>query len=288
MFCGRAPPCAGFGGVTHQRLMFGLRLGNGSSSSKSSHAQTHPLPVARGARWYFPKPPRNGVDIGGTSLVEPPPCVGTYRPTDPECDGSEADPNPCTWRDRCGGLQTYLRRTKQGIGRWLDLEGWQLRRWCDQWIEAYEIEGGIPKAERHKVARPAVNLRAAFDHLVAELPPLIDRDYARDRLALPGELYLVDKLQNARYVAYYVRARRGHDQPVVRLQIKPHVGVVDLRLPLGVSETKAALEVEAEPIKSGKFLARAVLEAEQLEGVEHKIAALANTGALRLPERVSR
>lgn len=216
-------------------------------------------------------------------MVDSPPCLGTYEPAEVECNGSKADPDPCTWRDRCGALKTYLRRSKQGIAKWLELEGWEIRRWCDQWIEAYEIEGGIPRVEREVVK---VDLRAAFSELVAELPTKINWEYAQGRLALPGELYLVDRLVQDRYVAFYVRARQGHDRPVVRLQIKPLVGVVELRLPLGAPETAKALGVEAVAIRSGKFKARANLQADELEGVAVKIGALANSGALNLPARV--
>lgn len=190
---------------------------------------------------------------------------------------------PCTWRDRCGALQTYLRRSKQGIGRWLDLEGWEIRRWCDQWIEAYEIEAGRPKSEPTPIA--AHDTREAFDRLVKYLTThahQIGRQFAQNRLVLPGELYLVDRLAQARYVAIYARAHRGHDRPFVRLRLKPKVGVVELRLPVEAPEAARALGAEAVALKSGQFRSRVDLGPEVLEGVGQRLLALVNAGGIKL------
>jgi len=216
--------------------------------------------------------------------IDPPPCLGLFEPTDGECSGSEADPLPCTWRDRCGAFKTYLRRSKQRAARWLELEGWEIRRWCDQWIEAYEIENGLPKNETPPTL--AGDLRQAFEQVVDYLSSnthQIGRQFARDRLALPGELYLVDRMAQARYVAIYARAHQGHDRPVVRLRYKPRAGVVELRLPVEATEAARALGVDAVAIKSGQFRARADLGLETLEGVGARILALAKTGAIKLP-----
>ena len=218
--------------------------------------------------------------------VDPPPCLGLFEPADGECNGSEADPLPCTWRDRCGALKTYLKRSKQGVGRWLELEGWEIRRWCDQWIEAYEIEEGLPKNEFKPIS--AGDLREAFDSVVRYLTAnahQVGRQFALNRLALPGELYLVDHMAKARYVAVYARAHQGHDRPVVRLRFKPRAGVVELRLPVEATEAARALGVDAVAIKSGQFQARAELGLEALEGVGARILALAKSGALKLPPK---
>lgn len=217
-------------------------------------------------------------------MVDPPVCLGTYEPAEAECNGSEGDPLPCTWRDRCGAFKTYLRRSKQGITKWLDLEGWEIRRWCDQWIEAYEIENGLPKNEPAPTATP--DLRDAFDRLVEYLTTnahQMGRQFARDRLALPGELYLVDRMSQARYKALYVRAHRGYDRPVVRLRLKPRAGVVEIRLPLEATEVTRVFGAEAVAIKSGQFQSRVDLKAEDLEGVEVRLVGLVSSGAIKLP-----
>jgi hypothetical protein len=217
-------------------------------------------------------------------LLDPPPCLGTFDPNDTECNGSEADPLPCTWRDRCGALKTYLRRSKQGIGRWLDLESWEIRRWCDQWIEAYEIKDGLPKHETPPA--PPTELRAAFDGLVLYLitnAHQIGRQFARDRLALPGELYLSDHMAKARYMAIYARAHQGHDRPFVRLRLKPRAGVVEVRLPVTAPEAAQALGVDADAIKTGRFRCKANLKAEALTGVGPRLLGLAKSGVIKLP-----
>lgn len=219
-------------------------------------------------------------------MVDPPACLGRYEPTEAECNGSEADPDPCTWRDRCGALKTYLKRSKQGIGRWLDLEGWEIRRWCDQWIEAYEIEGGLPKGENPTATtKAAADLRGAFDRLVDYLTTnthQIGRQFASQRLALPGELYLVDRMTQARYKAVYARSAHGHDRPLVRLRLKPKVGVVELRLPIAAPEAARAIGAEATAIKSGQFQSRVELTAETIEGVGPRLLALVSSGGVKL------
>lgn len=218
--------------------------------------------------------------------IDPPPCLGLFEPLDAECNGSEADPLFCTWRDRCGALKTYLKRSKQGVGRWLELEGWEIRRWCDQWIEAYEIENGLPKNEKPPTA--VADLREAFDRLVEYLKTnahQVGRQFAEDRLALPGDLYLVDHMDKARYVAIYARAHQGHDRPVVRIRFKPRAGSVELRLPVEAAEAARALGVEAVAIKSGQFRARADIGLEALDGLGSRIFALAKSGALKLPPK---
>jgi len=37
---------------------------------------------------------------------ERPPCLGWYEDGEAECDGSDEDPNPCSWRARCQAVQT--------------------------------------------------------------------------------------------------------------------------------------------------------------------------------------
>jgi hypothetical protein len=180
-----------------------------------------------------------------------------------------------------------LRRSKQGISKWLELEGWEIRRWCDQWIEAYEIENGTPKNEKPST-EVAADIRAAFDRAVAYLTEhthLVGRQFARDRLAVPGEFYLVDRMAQARYMALYARSHRGHDRPVVRLRLKPRAGVVELRLPVGAPEAAQALGGEAVAIKAGQFRSKMDLGVEALEGVGPRVLALINSGVIALPPK---
>lgn len=220
-------------------------------------------------------------------MTEPPACVGTYAPDETECNGSEADPYPCTWRDRCGALQTYLRRAKQSPTKWLSLEGWELRRWCDQWVEAYEIEAGRPKVQDLIPSGVSKgDLRAAFDRLLAYVLNHTDRDVARGRLALPGELYLVDRFPQNRYVTIYGRARQGHDQPFLRLQLKPRAGMLELRTPLDPVEALGAFGLAAEAVTSGKFRSRVLIKGEWADTVGPVLVSLAKVGKISLPAKV--
>lgn len=216
-------------------------------------------------------------------MIGPPPCVGTFESNNLECNGSEQDPYPCAWRDRCGAFKTHLRRAKQSPTKWLKLPGWELRRWCDQWVEAYEIEDGTPKNERGDAKK--IELREAFDKLVVYLLEQTNRDVANGRLALPGELYLVDHFAQNKYVAIYGRARQGHDKPFVRLQLKPRAKVVEVRTPLNDNDITQAFGIDAQPINSGKFKSKVLVDADDLEHVGRILVTLANSGAIKLPPR---
>ena len=86
----------------------------------------------------------------------PPSCVGNYERGDDQCDGSDDDPYPCAWRDKCGAFKAHLSKSRASASTWIDGDGHlvvdlvSFNSSARRWVEVYDIVDGVPAADAAK------------------------------------------------------------------------------------------------------------------------------------------
>lgn len=220
----------------------------------------------------------------------PPQCVGTYDRGDDQCDGSDADPYPCAWRDKCGGFKAHLAKSRSSSATWIDGEGnlvvdlYSFNRSARRWVEVYDIVDGIPTADAAE--HRSMGLEELFDLFLSNLVAEVERDFAEPgALALPGQLYLRDHRDRHSYATIYCRARRGHDKPLARVRSRPRDKALEVWLPV-TARVAAKLGLSARVLVAhGQFKSELVLDQANAIGLAKKIAGLVDGGKIELPRR---
>lgn len=223
-----------------------------------------------------------------TTPPTPPTCIGTYEHQHPECDG---DP-PCTWRDKCGAFRAHTERTKSTLRRWLDGEGrllvdpYHFDRQCQRWIATYDVIDGLPLEEAVELRR--LSAPELFDgflaFLVAEIAELGREFRRRGQLALPGDLYLVDKRETLKYAVIYCRAtRRRQDATIAKIWIRPALRALAVWLPVAPS-VAAKLALSARVLRGrGFYRSEISVDERNAEAMANKIVGLVEAGKIKLP-----
>lgn len=223
-------------------------------------------------------------------MARPPTCIGDYDRGDPECDGNEHDPHPCTWRDKCGAFRAHLEESGERRAKWISNDGdltttepFEFDRLCLEWVERFGVVDGLPEAKAAELAKlPLDDLFEVFlAHLVAE----VGRVYAKPGvLALPGQVYLRDHRRQYGYATIYCRSRGGHDKPLARVQAKRRAGALEIRLPVP-ARVAAKLGLDARVLRSaGQFKSEVVLDEANALALARKIRGLVDDGKIQLPE----
>ena len=205
----------------------------------------------------------------------PPTCVGTHEPEHPECDG---DP-PCAWRDKCGAFKQHLEQTQSRLDVWVDGEGrllrdpWRFNEDCLLWVDQYNIVDGLAPAPE----TPEVVTGSLFSRFKIMLLAKLEREITpRGRVALPGQLYMVDYLKHHGYVTIYCRASRGWDMPVVRIDPKARSKALEIRLPFAPNQLTG---VDVRVLNHGQFKTGVTIDDQNIDSMVQKIGEIT-----RLPD----
>lgn len=222
---------------------------------------------------------------------QPPSCVGNYERDDDQCDGSDTDPYPCTWRDKCGAFKAHLNKSRANASKWINGDGElvvdlvSFNRSAHRWIEVYDIADGVPATEAAD-NKPLVGIEELFDLFLSRLITEVERGFAKPgKLALPGQLYLRDHRTRHNYATIYCRARQGVDKPLVRVRPRPRDKALEVWLPV-TARIAAKLGLSARVLSSqGQFKSELVLDQANAIGLAKKIAGLVDGGKIQLPRR---
>ncbi len=220
----------------------------------------------------------------------PPACVGSYERNDDQCDGSEADPYPCAWRDKCGAFKAHLSKSRANASKWIDGEGKLVASLASfnestrRWVEVYDITDGLPatKAAKH----PSMGLDELFDLFLTNLISEVGRVFApAGTLALPGQLYLRDHRVRHSYATIYCRARRGRDKALARTRGRFRDGMLEVWLPV-TARVAAKTGLSARVLTAqGQFRSELIIDQNNAIGLAKKIAGLVEGGKIPLPRR---
>lgn len=222
--------------------------------------------------------------------AHPPSCVGNYERDDDQCDGSEADPYACAWRDKCGAFKAHLSESRASSSKWIDGDGKLIVDLGDfnlssrRWMETYDIVDGLPRAP--VIEQQSMGLDELFDLFLTSLIRDVGIPYAAPgSLALPGQLYLRDHRTRHNYATVYYRARRGHDRPLARVRTRPRDKAIEVWLPV-TARVAAKLGISARVLTSrGQFKSELVLNQVNAVKLAKKIAGLVDEGKIQLPRR---
>lgn len=221
---------------------------------------------------------------------QPPTCVGNYARVDEECNGADADPYPCAWRDKCGAFKVHLRKSRANSSKWIDGDGrlvvdlFSFNHSALRWVEVYDIVDGIPTTEAAE--HRSMGVDELFDLFLSNLISEVGIPYAKPgALALPGQLYLRDHRSRHNYATVYCRARRGLDRPLARVRTRPRDKALEVWLPV-TARVAAKLGISARVLVShGQFKSELLLDQTNAVGLAKKIAGLVDGGKIQLPRR---
>lgn len=219
----------------------------------------------------------------------PPQCIGGFETGDPECNGSSSDPRPCVWRDKCGAFRAHLQKTRAGLGRWVDTDGelvvdaFKFDQDCRAWVELYQVVDGLPAGEKPAPTMAVDELFDAFERwLLAE----VDRELVAGKLALPGQLFVVDRRERYGYETIYCRAPRGLDRPLAQICIRRKVSQLVVRLPVSAAVVaRAGLDVVVLDRRRGQFRSETYVDEHNAQAFATKLGGLVESGELKLPQR---
>ena len=90
-------------------------------------------------------------------MSTPPSCVGTYEKGHEQCDGSNQDPRPCTWRDKCVALGLHCEATGADLSKFIDPDTDEPRTssrafsdFCLQLTKSFNVVNGEQREPEHE------------------------------------------------------------------------------------------------------------------------------------------
>ena len=226
----------------------------------------------------------------------PPQCIGGFEADDPECNGSSSDPQPCVWRDKCGAFRAHLRKSRSGLGRWVNEDGqlvvdpFEFDQRCRQWVERYQVVdgrvAGVMPAGEKRTSAPTMTVDELFDAFQEWLLAEIDREFIADKLALPGQLFAVDRRGQYGYLTIYCRAAQGIDRALAQIYTKRKTVQLAVLLPVKAAIIdRSGLDVRVLDRRRGQFRSVAYIDESNAQAFALKLGGLVAADLLHLPRR---
>lgn len=246
-----------------------------------------------------------------------PTCVGTFQPSDKQCDGdprgkTQDERAPCAWRSRCAGLQIHCLEMEVApptvVGQ---LAVPALIQLCERYVTDRRIVNGRPSSEedpaplppKKSEAKPVKRLRTRspiapdvmelHTHFVEQLRSNFPgRRIATGKrlLVYAGTLYPIDRRKRSHYIAWYCSTTQGYDKAVAMVIFHPRFRNVDIALPVwpeAVSDLlniRAAKKLHVAPWNNGQFKSIcAKLDREGIGLCAETIRKLVDTEVIKLP-----
>jgi len=255
-------------------------------------------------------------------------CVGNWEKADPICNGykkgkTRKDRRPCAWKKRCKAFKKYLKihekkprdflkisQDKNGESFAVPKMGLvKFKEFCDKLLATKKKSTQSDKPDARKLgpsdstkraAAKALKIRAKerkrllmgiFTDFRSTLSSSLKsiRFATPGSVVVPGELYLINKIDSSKYISLYCKVLKGRDVPIVSFKTKTASLTFDAKIPLTVEElekniSKSAFKMLApreEAIGRFKSVARH-LDQEKIILLAEVVAKLISSGKIHL------
>ena len=242
-----------------------------------------------------------------------PACVGTHTIGHVQCDGdpsgkSKADREPCSWRDRCGGFQAHLKSVDSHADEYMAgrefgaKETAEFERQCVEWAFEYGVKSGVVRGDgrgyfpfgyRGTCSRAFRERRervdVAVDHFIEVIMAQFeDRRPLFGSVVMPGQLMVIDRRKQSRYVSIYCVSAGKRNVPVASARPKVRSDGVEIRVPAEPEEwmmRSSSVGFAAVSVDDGSFASSlGVLDRSEVGRLARALKAMERVGEIRLPE----
>lgn len=223
-------------------------------------------------------------EAASPATLDIPPCLG-FREADITCDGGlnrehkKVEP-VCAWRNRCMALQDYaahegkiperimsgkspsqivqlttrlLERTRSTAPP--DAAPAPAPKPAPATPKATPVPRALAKLSDGARARLVEKLHEAVKEIASAAGLQISPDWTEVN-ALPGDLYVIDRLERSGYISLYQRLAGNKSRALAAFRVRPRDGIFNVQLPV-VKDSEHVKGIRAEEVvahKDGKFL----------------------------------
>ena len=190
---------------------------------------------------------------------------------------TKRDRSPCAWKKRCKEFTKYLNTNKKKPSDFLivseDEDGesfavpkkglTEFKAFCDKLVDKGKKKKSVqtdkpdarklgPSDSTKRAAAKALKVRAkdrrkALMGIFTEFKSTLSSSLKRVEFAvpgavvMPGELYLINRIDTSGYISLYCKVLKGRDIPIVSFRVETASLTFDAKIPLTVEELEKSI-----------------------------------------------